>query len=383
LALIFLAFTAKVVGMSKRDYYDILGVEKNADDKAIKAAFRKLAMTNHPDRNQGDNAAEDRFREANEAYDILKDPQKRAAYDRMGHAAFEQSTGGGGGGGFGGGGFSDIFNQMFSEFSGGGGRQHNQGGNDLRYDMSISLEDAFTGLQQDISITVPSECDDCSGSGAADGSKPSTCGTCGGAGRVRAQQGFFAVERTCHACQGMGQVISDPCRTCGGEGRVQRAKTLAVSVPAGVDTGTRIRLSGKGEAGLRGGLAGDLYIFVNVEPHPIFARDGGNLHARIPLPMTVAALGGSIDVPTLEGKMARLTVEAGTQSGRKFRMRGKGMPALRRGNPGDQIIEVQVETPTNLNKKQKELLEAFSNSGNTSPESSSFLERVKSIWADS
>jgi molecular chaperone DnaJ len=364
--------------MSKRDYYDVLGVEKNADDKAIKAAFRKLAMANHPDRNQGDNGAEDRFREANEAYDILKDPQKRAAYDRMGHAAFDQSAGGGGfgggGGGFGGGGFSDIFDQMFSEFSaGGGGRQRNQGGNDLRYDMSISLEDAFTGLQQDISITVPSECDGCSGSGAADGSKPSTCGTCGGAGRVRAQQGFFAVERTCHACQGMGQAISDPCRTCGGEGRVQRAKTLAVSIPAGVDTGTRIRLSGKGEAGLRGGPAGDLYIFVNVDPHPIFARDGGNLHARIPLPMTVAALGGSIDVPTLEGKMARLTIEAGTQSGRKFRMRGKGMPALRRGNPGDQIIEVQVETPTNLNKKQKELLEAFSNSGNTSPESSSFL----------
>jgi len=351
--------------MSKRDYYDVLGVEKDADDKAIKAAFRKLAMTNHPDRNQGDNAAEDRFREANEAYDILKDPQKRAAYDRMGHAAFDQSAGGAGGG------------------FGGGGRQNNQGGNDLRYDMSISLEDAFTGLQQDISITVPSECDGCSGSGAADGSKPSTCGTCGGAGRVRAQQGFFAVERTCHACQGMGQVISDPCRTCGGEGRVQRAKTLAVSIPAGVDTGTRIRLSGKGEAGLRGGPAGDLYIFVNVDPHPIFARDGGNLHARIPLPMTVAALGGSIDVPTLEGKMARLTIEAGTQSGRKFRMRGKGMPALRRGNPGDQIIEVQVETPTNLNKKQKELLEAFSNSGNTSPESSSFLERVKRIWADS
>ena len=235
--------------MSKRDYYDVLGVEKNADDKAIKAAFRKLAMANHPDRNQGNNAAEDRFREANEAYDILKDPQKRAAYDRMGHAAFDQSAGGGGfgGAGFGGGGFSDIFDQMFSEFSGGGGgRQRNQGGNDLRYDMSISLEDAFTGLQQDISITVPSECDGCLGSGASDGSKPSTCGTCGGAGRVRAQHGFFAVERTCHACQGMGQVISDPCRTCGGEGRVQRAKTLAVSIPAGVDTGTRIILSGKG-----------------------------------------------------------------------------------------------------------------------------------------
>ena len=369
--------------MSKRDFYEVLGVEKKADDKSIKSAFRKLAMANHPDRNQGDSAAEDRFREANEAYDILKDPQKRAAYDQMGHAAFDQSSAGGGGG-FSSGGFSDIFDQMFSEFSGGGGRQQrNQGGNDLRYDMSITLEGAFNGLQQDISITVPSECEGCSGSGSADGSTPSTCGTCGGAGRVRAQQGFFAVERTCHACQGMGQVISDPCRTCAGEGRMQRAKTLAVSIPTGVDTGTRIRLSGNGEAGLRGGPAGDLYIFVNVEPHSIFTRDGNNLYARIPLPMTVAALGGSIEVPTLEGKMARLTIDAGTQSGRKFRMRGKGMPALRRGNPGDQIVEVQVETPTNLNKKQKELLEAFSNSGNTSPESASFLERVKRIWADS
>jgi len=373
--------------MSKRDYYEILGVSKDAEEKALKAAYRKLAMENHPDRNQDDAAAEERFREASEAYDVLKDLQKRAAYDRMGHAAFDQSGGGGGGfggAGFGGGGFSDIFDQVFSEFSGGaGGRQRNQGGNDLRYDMSVSLEDAFSGLQQDISITIPAQCESCTGSGTANGSKPSTCGTCGGAGRVRAQQGFFAVERTCHACQGMGQVISDPCRTCNGEGRVQRAKTLSVSIPAGVDTGTRIRLSGKGEAGMRGGSAGDLYIFVSVEQHAIFVRDANNLHARIPVPMTVAALGGSIDVPTLEGKMARLTIEAGTQSGRKFRMRGKGMPALRRGSPGDQIIEVQVETPTSLNKKQKELLEAFSALGNTSPETSGFIERVKRIWADS
>ena len=375
--------------MSKRDYYEVLGVDKNADEKALKAAYRKLAMANHPDRNQGDAGAEERFREASEAYEILKDPQKRAAYNRMGHAAFDQTAGGfgggfGGSGGFGGGGFSDIFDQMFSEFSGGaGGRQRNQGGNDLRYDMSVTLEQAFSGLQKDISITVPASCGSCSGTGTASGSKPSTCGTCGGAGRVRAQQGFFAVERTCHAYQGLGQVISDPCRDCGGDGRVQKTKTLSVSIPAGVDTGTRIRLSGKGEAGLRGGPAGDLYIFVNVEPHSIFQRDGANLHARIPVPMTVAALGGSIDVPTIEGKMARLTIEAGTQSGRKFRLRGKGMPALRRGSPGDQIVEVQVETPTNLSKKQKELLEAFSQSGTASPESDSFLERVKRIWADS
>jgi molecular chaperone DnaJ len=368
--------------MSKRDFYDVLNVSKDADEKALKVAYRKLAMENHPDRNQGDAEAEDRFREASEAYDVLKDPQKRAAYDRMGHAAFEQSAGGASG--FGGGGFSDIFDQMFSEFSGGsGGRQRNSGGNDLRYDMTVSLEGAFTGLQEDISITVPAGCDSCSGSGAVDGSKPNTCGTCGGAGRVRAQQGFFAVERTCHACQGMGQVISDPCRKCGGEGRVQRNKTLSVSVPAGVDTGTRIRLSGKGEAGVRGGPSGDLYIFVTVAPHPIFTRDGNNLYARIPVPMTVAALGDKIEVPTIEGKMARLSIEAGTQSGRQFRMRGKGMPVLRRGAIGDQIVEVQVETPTSLSKKQKDLLVNFADAGNTSPESNSFIKRVKRIWADS
>ena len=369
--------------MSKRDFYDVLGVSKNADEKALKAAYRKLAMTNHPDRNQGDSEAEERFREASEAYDVLKDPQKRAAYDRMGHAAFDQSSGGFGSS-FGGGGFSDIFDQMFSEFSGAAsGRQRNSGGNDLRYDMTVSLEDAFRGLQEDISITVPASCDSCSGTGAADGAKPSTCGTCGGAGRVRAQQGFFAVERTCHACQGMGQVISDPCRSCGGEGRVQSSKTLSVSIPSGVDTGTRIRLSGKGEAGLRGGPAGDLYIFVTVASHPIFARDGNNLYTKIPVPMTVAALGDKIEVPTIEGKLARLSIESGTQSGRQFRMRGKGMPALRRGTVGDQIVEVHVETPSNLSKKQKELLQAFGEVGSNSPESDSFIERVKRIWADS
>ena len=276
--------------MAKRDYYDILGVGREADDKAIKSAYRKLAMKFHPDRSPDNAEAEDKFREATEAYDVLKDDQKRAAYDRFGHSAFEQGGFGGGGGpgagagGFAGGGFSDIFDQMFSEFSGGagGGRQRNSGGNDLRYDMTVSLDDAFNGLQEDISITVPASCDSCSGSGAVDGAKPSTCGTCGGAGRGRAQQGFFAVERTCHACQGMGQVISDPCRSCGGEGRVQRNKTLSVSIPAGVDTGTRIRLSGKGEAGVRGGPAGDLYIFVTVAPHQIFTRDGNNLYMKIP-----------------------------------------------------------------------------------------------------
>lgn len=376
--------------MSKRDYYDVLGVSRDADDKTLKSAYRKLAMANHPDRNPDDEAAADRFREATEAYDVLRDDQKRAAYDQMGHAAFEGAGAGGGfggggfgGGGFGGGGFSDIFDQMFSEFSGGArGGQPDRSGSDLRYDMSISLEDAYNGLQQDITITVAVGCDSCDGTGSSEGSKPATCGTCGGAGRVRAQQGFFAVERACHACQGLGQVISDPCGSCGGDGRSQQSKTLAVSIPAGVDTGTRIRLSGKGEAGLRGGAAGDLYIFISIDPHPIFVRDGANILTKIPVPMTVAALGGTIDVPTVEGKMARLTIEAGTQSGRRFRMRGKGMPVLRRSTHGDQIVEVQVETPTNLTKKQKELLKSFGDTGSTSPETEGFLERVKRIWAD-
>ena len=374
--------------MSKRDFYEVLGVSRDADEKSLKSAYRKLAMENHPDRNPDDEAAAERFREASEAYDALKDPQKRAAYDRLGHAAFEQGAGGPGGGfgggGFGAGGFADIFDQMFSEFSGGArGRQQDHTGNDLRYDLNVSLEEAYKGLQKDITVTIPVSCNSCDGSGAASGSKPSTCGTCGGAGRVRAQQGFFAVERTCHACQGMGQVISDPCKSCGGDGRVQQSKVLSVSVPAGVDTGTRIRLAGKGEAGLRGGAAGDLYIFVSVNSHPIFTRDGANIMSKVPVPMTLAALGGTIDVPTVEGKMARLTIEAGTQSGRRFRMRGKGMPILRRNAHGDQIVEVQVETPTNLTKKQKELLATFAEAGDTSPESTSFLERVKRLWADS
>ncbi len=374
--------------MSKRDFYEVLGVSRDADEKTLKSAYRKLAMQNHPDRNPDDAAAAERFREASEAYDVLKDSQKRAAYDRLGHAAFEQGAGGPGAGfgagGFGAGGFADIFDQMFSEFSGGArGRQQDHTGNDLRYDLNISLEEAYKGLQKDITVTIPVSCNSCDGSGAASGSKPSTCGTCGGAGRVRAQQGFFAVERTCHACQGMGQVISDPCKSCGGDGRVQQSKVLSVSVPAGVDTGTRIRLAGKGEAGLRGGAAGDLYIFVSVNSHPIFTRDGANIMSKVPVPMTLAALGGTIDVPTVEGKMARLTIEAGTQSGRRFRMRGKGMPILRRNAHGDQIVEVQVETPTNLTKKQKELLATFAEAGDTSPESTSFLERVKRLWADS
>jgi molecular chaperone DnaJ len=369
-----------MLAMPKRDYYDVLGVSKDADDKTIKSAFRKLAMANHPDRNPNDEAAAERFKEANEAYEILKDKDRRAAYDQMGHAAFEQG-GGFGGGGFPGG-FSDIFEQMFSEFSGGRGQtSHARHGADLRYDLEIDLEDAFTGCSKDISANISVSCDHCGGSGAASGSKPVTCNSCGGIGKVRAQQGFFTVERVCPSCQGAGETISDPCRPCRGQGRVEKSETLAVNIPAGVDTGTRIRLSGKGEAGLRGAPAGDLYIFIAVKKHPLFERDGMNLYLRVPLPMVTAALGGKIDVPTLAGKMTRLQIDEGTQTGRKFRMRGKGMPALRGSGQGDQIVEIEVETPTQLTKKQKAMLKEFDEAGDSSPQTQSFIERVKGLWS--
>ena len=369
--------------MPKRDYYEVLGVSKNADEKAIKSAYRKLAMANHPDRNAGDEAASERFKEASEAYEVLKDSQKRAAYDQMGHAAFEQSGGFGGGAGFGGGGgFSDIFEQMFSEFSGGRGRQDQaRHGADLRYDLTIDLDEAYTGCQKDIVANISSSCDSCSGSGAAKGSQPVPCSGCGGIGKVRAQQGFFTVERTCPSCQGAGEIISNPCKPCRGQGRVEKSENLSVNIPAGVDTGTRIRLSGKGEAGLRGAPAGDLYIFVSVADHPIFERDGSNLYIDVPVPMVTAALGGSIEVPTLGGKMARLQIEKATQSGRKFRMRGKGMPALRGGAHGDQIVEIIVETPTKLSKKQINLLKEFDEAGDASPQTKSFIDRVKTLWS--
>ena len=370
--------------MAKRDFYEVLGVSKTADEKEIKSAYRKLAMKNHPDRNPDDEAAADRFREASEAYEVLKDSQKRAAYDRLGHAAFDQQAGGGfGGGGFGGGGgFSDIFDQMFNEFSGGRQSGPNNQGNDLRYDMTITLEEAFSGVQKDIRVNVAASCDSCSGTGAKSGSAPENCGTCGGAGKVRQQQGFFTLERTCPSCQGQGQIISDPCQSCAGQGRVDKTQNLAVTIPAGVDTGTRIRLSGKGEAGMRGGPAGGLYIFVDVRHHNIFNRDGNHLYMRVPVPMATAALGGTIDVPTISGKMARLTIEAGTQSGRKFRMRGKGMPALRGAGTGDQIIEVQVETPTELSNRQKELLKEFQDAGDASPTSTRWYDKIKGLFDD-
>ena len=369
--------------MSKRDFYEVLGVNRDADDKTIKSAYRKLAMANHPDRNPDDAAAEERFREASEAYEVLKDSQKRAAYDQLGHAAFEQSSSGGGAGfaGFGGG-FSDIFEQMFSEFSGGQSRGgQSRHGADLRYDLDIDLDEAFSGCTKDIVADISATCELCSGSGAEKGSKPVTCSGCGGRGKVRAQQGFFTVERTCPSCQGAGETISDPCRSCRGQGRVEKSENLSVNIPVGVDSGTRIRLSGKGEAGLRGAPAGDLYIFVNVRTHLIFEREGNHLFLRVPVPMSTAALGGSIEVPTLAGRMTRLQIAKGTQTGRKFRMRGKGMPALRGSGQGDQIVEIQVETPTNLTKKQAELLAEFEQAGDASPQTTSFLNRVKKLWS--
>ena len=376
--------------MAKRDFYEVLGVSKDADGKTIKSAYRKLAMQYHPDRNPNDKSAEDKFREATEAYDVLKDDQKRAAYDRMGHAAFDQSAGFGGGAGgfgagFGAGGFSDIFDEMFSDFMGGrgGGRKANTKGADLRYDLDISLEEAFHGDNKTITIPVAIRCETCDGSGAAKGSSPVNCGTCGGHGKVRAQQGFFTVERTCPACQGQGQTISSPCGDCGGQGRVQKNRTLNVNVPAGVDTGTRIRLSGEGEAGLRGGAPGDLYIFINIYGHELFDRDGTNLLLTMPVPMTTAALGGTVDVPNLDGKRARITIQPGTQSGHRLRLKGKGMPGLQGRARGDLYVDIHVETPVNLTKKQKELLEEFSSdSKKQNPETTSFMNRIRNMFGE-
>jgi molecular chaperone DnaJ len=382
--------------MAKPDYYETLGVDRGADDAALKSAYRKLAMKYHPDRNPDDASAEAKFKEANEAYDVLKDADKRAAYDQFGHAAFEGGGPGAGqgGGGFGfGGGFADIFDEMFGDF-GGGGRGGNRGrpgaahGADLRYNMQISLEDAFKGRETQIRVPTAVGCGDCNGSGAAKGSHPSTCDACQGRGKVRAQQGFFTIERTCPACNGAGQTIEDPCGSCGGQGRVRKEKTLKVTIPAGVEDGTRIRLSGEGEAGSMGGQTGDLYIFVAVAPHRMFKRDGADLHLRVPIPMATAALGGSVEVPTIEGKRAKVTVPKGTQSGHQFRLRGKGMSVLRSQARGDMYIDVNVETPVNLSKRQEELLREFQGEkpvkgqSTTSPESEGFFSRVKELWDD-
>ena len=370
--------------MSKRDYYDVLGVAKDADAKALKSAYRKLAMKYHPDQNPGDAEAEAKFKEVGEAYAILSDPEKKAAYDRFGHAAFDGS-GGMGGNPFGAGDPSDIFQDIFSQVFGGGARRRSgpQRGSDLRYDMEITLEEAFAGKDATINVPTAVTCEPCSGSGAEPGSSPETCPTCGGAGRVRASQGFFTMERTCARCAGRGQVISKPCKKCHGAGQVQEDRELPVKIPAGVETGMRIRLSGEGEPGAKGGPKGDLYIFVDVAEHDLFERDGPNLYCRTPVSMVTAALGGEVEIPTIDGGRARVTVPEGAQTGRKLRLRGKGMPSLRgTGQTGDLYIEMFVETPRNLTQRQKDILREFCEcSGkDCNPESEGFIGRVKKFW---
>ncbi|MFM9890181.1 MAG: molecular chaperone DnaJ [Rickettsiales bacterium] len=384
------------------DFYKTLGVAKGASEDELKKAYRKLAMQYHPDKNAGNAEAEKKFKSINEAYDTLKDPQKRAAYDRYGHDAFTggMSGGGGGGGGAGfsgfsqAGNFSDIFEDLFSEFTGGrrGGGAAQQSaqsgaarGSDLRYNLEITLEEAFRGKQQSVKITTSAACDNCAGSGAEKGTSAETCPSCGGRGAVRAQQGFFTVERACGTCHGTGKVIKNPCKQCAGSGRVRKEKTLSVTIPSGVEEGTRIRLAGEGEAGFRGGPAGDLYIFIALKPHKIFRRDGANIFCQVPIPFSSATLGGHIEVPTIDGGRVKVTIPEGTQTGHQFRLRGKGMSVLRSSAKGDMYLEVAVETPVNLSKKQKDLLKEFdkSNGGKpTSPESESFFDKVKEFWGD-
>jgi len=371
--------------MAKRDYYDILGVSRTAKDAEIKAAFRKLAMQHHPDRNPGDIECEHRFKEINEAYDVLKDGDKRAAYDRFGHAAFEQGLGAGAAG-FGAD-FASTFADIFDDFFGmGGARRGGRGGRergaDLRYNMEITLEDAFQGKAAQINIPIPVTCEACSGTGAKSGTKPKICASCGGAGKVRHAQGFFTLERTCVACQGRGQVIEQPCPTCSGSGRVTRSRTLAVNIPPGVEDGTRIRLAGEGEAGVRGGPSGDLYIFLSLAAHAFFQRDGADLHCRVPVSMVTAALGGEFELPTIDGSNSRVKIPPGTQSGRRFRLSGKGMPVLRSKQSGDMYVQVMVETPQNLTKRQRELLMEFEqlSSHDTHPEATGFFGKVKEFF---
>ncbi|CTQ49192.1 molecular chaperone DnaJ [Jannaschia donghaensis] len=380
--------------MAKRDYYETLGVAKGASADEIKKAFRGKAKELHPDRNSDNPNAEAQFKEANEAYDVLKDAEKKAAYDRFGHAAFEGGMGGGGGprrpqGGQGdfASAFSDVFEDLFGDFMGGqpgggrsGGRRATRG-SDLRYNMRITLEEAYAGQQKSITVPTAVQCGTCEGKGTEGASEPATCPTCSGMGKVRAQQGFFTVERACPTCSGAGQIIKNPCQTCGGGGRVEKERQLSVNIPAGVETGTRIRLSGEGEAGLRGGPTGDLYIFIEVETHPIFERDSINLYCAVPVSMTTAALGGEVEVPTIDGGRSRVKVPGGSQTGRQMRLRGKGMPALRGGATGDMMIELAIETPVNLTSRQKELLREFDKiDADNNPQGDTFFRKVKGFW---
>ena len=379
--------------MAKRDYYEVLGVAKTASADEIKKAYRKLAMKHHPDRNPDDKSAEDKFKEANEAYEVLSDEDKRAAYDRHGHAGVDPNMGGfGGQGGFGGGAgsFSDIFGDVFGDIFGGGGQrgggQRANRGSDLRYTLELDLEEAVRGTTVQIRVPKLSTCEVCDGSGAKKGTTVDTCRTCGGAGQVRMQQGFFSVAQTCPTCRGRGKTIKDPCNACHGQGRVEKAKTLEVKIPAGVDSGDRIRLSGEGEAGMNGGPSGDLYVQVAVRPHKIFERDGADLYCEMPISFADAALGGELEVPTLDGRV-KLKIPEGTQTGKLFRLRGKGVAPVRGGGTGDLLCRVAVETPVNLSKRQKELLREFQQDmdgedGKHSPRKSSWFESVMSLFGD-
>jgi molecular chaperone DnaJ len=373
--------------MAKKDYYEVLGINRDASDEDIKKAYRKLAMKHHPDRNPDNPNAEEHFKEAKEAYEILSDAQKRAAYDQYGHAGVDPQAGMGGAGGFGGGGFADAFGDIFGDiFGGGGGRQRSNvyRGADLRYNMEISLEEAARGTETKIRIPVMAECETCHGSGAKPGTEPTTCSTCGGHGQVRMQQGFFSIQQTCPKCHGSGKMVASPCGTCHGDGRVKQQKTLSVKIPAGVDEGDRIRLTGEGEAGVNGGPSGDLYVVIHLKKHSIFERDGGDLHCEMPISFTVAALGGEIEIPTLDGH-AKMKIPAETQTGAKFRLRNKGIKPLRSSDHGDLICHVVVETPVKITERQKELLRELEelnqlDSAKHSPRAKSWMTKVKDFF---
>lgn len=371
--------------MAKKDFYEVLGVAKSASDDEIKKAYRKLAIQYHPDKNPGDKAAEEKFKELSEAYDVLRDPQKRAGYDRFGHDAANFGGGRSNSGRDYASNFSDIFEDLFGGFGGFSGGQARQEaatrGADLRYNMEISLEEAFKGIKKEIRVNTYDTCNTCTGSGSADKSGASTCTSCNGQGRVRSVQGFFSVERTCSTCGGMGKIIKNPCKSCGGQGRLKKDKTLAVNIPAGVEDGMRIRLAGEGETGIRGGQSGDLYIFLSLKEHPIFKRNDNDIHVKMPLRFTTAALGGSVEVPTIDGGKAKVKIPEGTQTGEKFRLKEKGMSILHSSQRGNMYVHVKVETPKTLNKKQKDLLKEFEETLGKEPETAEgFFGKMKDLW---
>ncbi len=373
--------------MAKKDYYEILGVDKSCDDKTLKSAFRKLAKEYHPDHNAGKPEAEAKFKEISEAYERLKNPESRAAYDRYGHAAFDGGSGRGNySGGFDGNfssAFSDIFNDFFGDFSNSTrSRETSNRGSDLRYNLEITLEEAYSGKSDTINVPMNTECSGCKGNGGENGEAPIVCPNCQGSGKTRASQGFFMIERSCTSCNGSGQIVVNPCKSCGGQGRVKKPKKLSINVPAGVEDGNRIRLSGQGEAGLRGGRTGDLYIFVSIKPHKFFQRDGSDLYCNVPVSMATAALGGQIDIPTIDGSKLSVSIPEGSQNNKHLRLRGKGMPILRQKNFGDLHLQISVETPVNLSKKQKQLLEEFQNISNekNNPVSDSFFKKLRDLW---